>query len=69
MTAAGDGGDGRASRSVGTYGWDGGLGTSWANDPAEDLVGILLTNQAWTSPSPPPVSQDFWTCTYAAIDG
>jgi CubicO group peptidase (beta-lactamase class C family) len=40
MTAAGDGGDGRASRSVGTYGWDGGLGTSWANDPAEDLVDV-----------------------------
>lgn len=56
------------ARSVGTYGWDGGLGSSWANDPVEDLVGILLTNQAWTSPSPPPVCQDFWTCSYAAID-
>jgi CubicO group peptidase (beta-lactamase class C family) len=56
------------ARSVGTYGWDGGLGTSWANDPAEDLVGILLTNQAWTSPAPPPVCQDFWTSAYAAID-
>ena len=27
-------------RSVGTYGWDGGYGTVWANDPAEDLVGV-----------------------------
>jgi len=56
------------TRSVGSYGWDGGLGTSWANDPAEDLVGILMTNQMWTSPNPPPVAQDFWTCAYAAID-
>jgi CubicO group peptidase (beta-lactamase class C family) len=56
------------ARSVGTYGWDGGLGTSWANDPAEDLIGIVLTNQMWTSPAPPPVCQDFWTAAYAAID-
>ena len=55
------------ARSVGTYGWDGGLGSSWANDPAEELVGILLTNQAWTSPAPPAVHQDFWTCAYRAL--
>jgi CubicO group peptidase (beta-lactamase class C family) len=53
--------------SVGTYGWDGGLGTSWHNDPAEDLTGIILTNQAWSSPSPPPVCDDFWTATYTAF--
>jgi CubicO group peptidase (beta-lactamase class C family) len=56
------------TRSVGTYGWDGGLGTSWATDPGEDLIGILMTNQAWTSASPPPVCLDFWTCVYAAIN-
>lgn len=56
------------ARSVGTYGWDGGLGTSWANDPSEGLVGVLLTNQAWASPVPPPVCEDFWTCAYAAVD-
>lgn len=56
------------ARSVGTYGWDGGLGTSWANDPAEDLVGVLMTNRAWTSPTPPAICEDFWTCAYAAID-
>jgi CubicO group peptidase (beta-lactamase class C family) len=55
------------ARSVGTYGWDGGLGSSWANDPVEGLTGILLTNQMWTSPSPPPVCLDFWTAAYAAI--
>jgi CubicO group peptidase (beta-lactamase class C family) len=52
----------------GRYGWDGGLGTSWYNDPREQLVGILLTQRAWTSPIPPPVCQDFWTSVYQAID-
>jgi CubicO group peptidase (beta-lactamase class C family) len=53
--------------SPGSYGWDGGLGTVWANDPSEDLVGVLLTNQMWTSPTPPPVARDFWSATYAAF--
>ena len=56
-------------RAVGTYGWDGGYGTSWANDPIEDVVGVLLTNQLWESPQPPPVAVDFWTATYAAMAG
>ena len=53
---------------VGTYGWDGGLGTAWRNDPSEDLVTILLTQKAWTSPTPPTVCRDFWTSVYQAID-
>ena len=36
----------------GSYGWDGGLGTSWANDPGNRLAGVLLTNRAWSSPDP-----------------
>jgi CubicO group peptidase (beta-lactamase class C family) len=54
--------------SVGTYGWDGGLGTSWRTDPREDMVTILLTQRAWASPNPPNVSRDFWTLAYQAID-
>jgi CubicO group peptidase (beta-lactamase class C family) len=54
--------------SVGRFGWDGGLGTSWYSDPKEDLVGILLTQRAWTSPNPPDVCRDFWTLVYQAID-
>jgi CubicO group peptidase (beta-lactamase class C family) len=53
---------------VGQYGWDGGLGTIWRNDPAEGLVAVLLTNAAWTSPRPPPIAQDFLTGAYPAID-
>ena len=53
---------------VGQYGWDGGLGTIWRNDPTERLTVILLTNIAWTSPRPPDIALDFLTAAYAAID-
>ena len=52
---------------VGQYGWDGGLGTIWRNDPSEQLAAILLTNVAWTSPRPPGIALDFLTGAYAAI--
>jgi CubicO group peptidase (beta-lactamase class C family) len=52
----------------GTYGWDGGYGTSWYVDPKEELIGILMTQRVWDSPSPPGVLSDFWTSAYAAID-
>ncbi|HEX6310034.1 MAG TPA: serine hydrolase domain-containing protein [Acidimicrobiia bacterium] len=51
--------------SVGSYGWDGGLGSIWRTDPEHDLVGILLTNQTWTSPTPPPVCATFWSAVRA----
>jgi CubicO group peptidase (beta-lactamase class C family) len=54
--------------SVGTYGWDGGLGTTWRNDPGEDLITVLLTQASFTSPVPPPVCRDFLTSAYQAID-
>jgi CubicO group peptidase (beta-lactamase class C family) len=52
----------------GRFGWDGGLGTSWYADPREDMVAILMTQRAWTSPRPPDVCLDFWTAAYQAID-
>jgi CubicO group peptidase (beta-lactamase class C family) len=56
------------AKSAGTYGWNGGMGTTWFNDPAEDLVAVTMTQQAWTSPSPPNICLDFWTSVYQAID-
>jgi CubicO group peptidase (beta-lactamase class C family) len=54
--------------TVGSYGWAGGLGSSWRNDPNHDLVGVVLTTDAFTSAFPPPRSiQDFWTGVYAAL--
>ncbi len=57
-----------AHTSIGSYGWDGGLGSAWRNDPAEGTVTILLTQRAWSSPDLPAVCRDFWTSAYAAID-
>jgi CubicO group peptidase (beta-lactamase class C family) len=53
---------------VGSYGWDGGLGTSWRSDPSEDMVTILLTQASWTSPVLPRVSRDFRISAYQAIE-
>jgi CubicO group peptidase (beta-lactamase class C family) len=54
---------------VGGYGWSGGLGSSWANDPDAGLVGVVLTTDAFTAAFPMPAAiRDFWTCTYAALD-
>jgi len=52
----------------GRYGWDGGYGTSWYVDPKEGLVGILMTQRVWDSPSAPVVLFDFWTSAYGAIN-
>ena len=51
----------------GRFGWDGGYGTSWASDPAEDVVAILMTQRA-VFPLHSGVYRDFWTSTYQAID-
>ena len=40
-------------RHAGAYGWEGGMGTSWWNDPVSRTTAVLLTNQMWASPSPP----------------
>jgi CubicO group peptidase (beta-lactamase class C family) len=44
---------------VGSYGWDGGLGTSWRTDPSTGAITILLT-QASAYPDTWPVYRDFW---------
>jgi CubicO group peptidase (beta-lactamase class C family) len=54
--------------SLGTYGWDGGMGSSWRSDPRTGLTGVLLTPANWTQPSPSKVHLDFWASAYAALD-
>jgi CubicO group peptidase (beta-lactamase class C family) len=46
-------------RHAGSYGWDGGLGSSWWTDPVTGTTAVLLTNQMWASPQPPPVFDAF----------
>ncbi len=55
-------------RSPGSYGWSGGFNTHWSNDPAEDLVGMLLFQLQAGGPEPQTIYADFWTLAYAAID-
>ena len=47
------------------YGWEGGYGTSWYNDPREAMVTVALTQLAM---GPHPVVRDFWTLAYSALE-
>jgi CubicO group peptidase (beta-lactamase class C family) len=49
----------------GRYGWDGGTGTSWYADPAENLHAMLLTQ---VEGFPSGIYEDFWTSVYQTID-
>ena len=51
----------------GRFGWDGGFGTSWASDPREEMVAILMTQRAGL-PQSAGSMLDFWTSAYQAID-
>jgi CubicO group peptidase (beta-lactamase class C family) len=51
----------------GAYGWDGGYGTAWQNDPTEEMIVLLLSQRA-QFPALSPVYLDFWTGAYQAID-
>jgi CubicO group peptidase (beta-lactamase class C family) len=51
----------------GRYGWDGGFGTSGYSDPAEHMVGILMTQRSLDATGID-LSTDFWTSAYQAID-
>jgi CubicO group peptidase (beta-lactamase class C family) len=55
-------------QTPGRFGWDGGTGTSAYVDPAEGLIGILLTQRMMDSPEPPRVFTDFWTQAYSAMN-
>jgi CubicO group peptidase (beta-lactamase class C family) len=52
---------------AGAYGWDGGFGTSWFNDPATGLTAVLLTQRVFDSPDPPSVHKAFWRDAVAAV--
>jgi CubicO group peptidase (beta-lactamase class C family) len=52
----------------GRFGWDGAFGTSWYVDPAEELVGILMTQRRPDRLALPPIALDFWTSAYQLID-
>ena len=52
----------------GRFGWDGAFGTSWASDPGEDMVSVLMIQRMGFGPQPAGLNTDFWTLAYQAID-
>jgi len=52
----------------GRFGWDGGYGTSAYADPAEEMVGILMTQRLLDDATAIDLNTDFWTLAYQAID-
>ncbi|MGH7761128.1 MAG: serine hydrolase domain-containing protein [Candidatus Dormibacteraceae bacterium] len=54
--------------SVGSYGWGGGMGTLWENDPHEEMITILMTQTGQASATPSGIFLDFPTLAYTAID-
>jgi CubicO group peptidase (beta-lactamase class C family) len=51
----------------GRFGWDGGLGTTWQADPAEELTALMMTQRAGF-PDFSEIYRDFWTSVYGAIE-
>ena len=54
--------------SVGSYGWGGGMGTLWENDPREDMITVLMTQTGQASNTPSGIFVDFPSLAYGAID-
>ncbi len=55
-------------RHAGTYGWDGGMGSTCWTDPVSGVTAILLTNQMWPAPVPPPIFGDFLAAAFGPTD-
>jgi CubicO group peptidase (beta-lactamase class C family) len=53
--------------SVGSYGWNGGHGTVWYTDPAEDMTTILMIQRSY-EPQSLSMRLDFLAAAYQAID-
>lgn len=54
--------------SPGSYGWNGGFGTSFIADPSEDMVAILLLQRLMRGAQDVAINRDFFTLAYQAID-
>ncbi len=51
----------------GGFGWDGGFGSSWLVDPAEDLTVVVLTQRMFETHVAPQVHRDIQSAAYAAV--
>jgi CubicO group peptidase (beta-lactamase class C family) len=59
---------GRRGAGPAGYGWNGGFGTAWANDPDSGLIGVLCT-QVLAGPGGAAVEEAFWDGAYQALSG
>jgi len=62
--------NGRTSSATtpGNYGWGGAFGTTWNNDPKEEMITILMVQRGGMGPGPAGLGADFPTLAYQAID-
>jgi CubicO group peptidase (beta-lactamase class C family) len=51
----------------GSFGWDGGLGSSWLNDPTHDLTTIVFTQRQFDTHLPPPLHGELQAAARAAL--
>ena len=52
----------------GSFGWGGGVGTSWRCDPSEGVTAILMTQLSLGAPASSGIHNDFSTLVYQALD-
>jgi CubicO group peptidase (beta-lactamase class C family) len=57
----------QAVQDDGTFGWDGGFGSTWRVDPVRDLVTIVLTQRMFDGPELPPLHGELQDAAYAAL--
>jgi CubicO group peptidase (beta-lactamase class C family) len=58
---------GQVVHDSGAFGWDGGFGSSWLTDPANELTMIVLTQRMFDTHEPPQVHRDIQAAAYAAL--
>ena len=51
----------------GTYGWMGGTGTMWDNNPRRNLAGVVLVQRQLRGPHDLEIATTFWKHAYAAL--
>jgi CubicO group peptidase (beta-lactamase class C family) len=57
----------QAVQDSGTFGWNGGFGSTWHVDPVRDLVVIVLTQRMFDSPEMPALHREIQQAAYAAL--
>jgi CubicO group peptidase (beta-lactamase class C family) len=53
-----------AALPLGSFGWNGGYGTTWVADPESGTTAILLTQVMFSSPTPPAIHREFWRAVF-----